>query len=63
MDAKQKLMSLMDRRRKKQTKLQKDGEHLSKITEARNLFLKSQNITPELYNEHDVYMTVIQVII
>ncbi|XP_055316660.1 RING finger protein 17 [Sitodiplosis mosellana] len=60
MDAKQKFQSQFERRRKKQTKLQKDGEHLSKITEARNIFLKSQKISPQVYNEHEVYMTVIQ---
>lgn len=61
MDGKQKLQSLIERRRKKQSKQQKDGEHLNKIAEARNEFLHQQNITPDVYNEHDVYMQVIQV--
>lgn len=61
MDTKQKIQSLIEHRRKKQTKQQKDSEQLNKIAEARNIFLKSQNITPDTYNEHDVYMTMIQV--
>lgn len=61
MDAKQKSLSRIDRRRKKQTKQQKDDEHLNKITDAFNTFLKTQNITPEVYNEHIVYTKTIQV--
>lgn len=61
MDAKQKSQSRINRRRKKQTKQQKDDEHLSKITDAINTFFKAQNITPEVYNEHIVYTTTIQV--
>lgn len=61
MDAKQKSQSRCDRRRKKQTKQQKDDEHVNNINQALNTFLKAQNITPEVYNEHAVYTTTIQV--
>lgn len=61
MDSKHKMQSLAQLRRKKQAKLQKDEEHLNKISEARNLFLKTQNVTPDIYTEQNNYLTTIQV--
>lgn len=47
------------RRYKKPTK--KRSEQSKNITEARNRFLKANNVTPEFYAAHEVYMKEIQV--
>lgn len=51
----------MEFRRKKLERQQKDEERLNRITKARNLYLKTENVTSIEYSDQEKILTNLQV--
>lgn len=64
MDLNKKSVSSVDRRRRNYVKRQKRNENVKQlrgIASAREEFLISQQITPEIFNEQEIYSKLVQV--
>lgn len=61
MDLVQKSSSLIERRRRKQGKMDRKDEYVRKIAEARQNFLKKHNVNPADMDDQKGYLKIIQV--